>query len=55
MEIISTNHNISISNNVKIIQILEEKQLNSYEKVFKESIKCHHNDIADYIQKKIIL
>lgn len=32
--------------------MLEEK---SYEECLKESIKCHHNDIANYIQNQYLL
>lgn len=41
------------SNNAEIIRILEENHIQpnekSYNKCIKESIKCHYNDIADYI------
>ena len=52
------------SNNAKLIHILEENQIiprvtvheryqkfevESYEECLKESIKCHHNEIADYL------
>ena len=42
-------------NSAEIIQILEENRIRppekkSYKELFKESIKCHHNDIANYIQ-----
>ena len=38
-------------NNAEIIQILENSQIqqSSIEKILIESIKCHHNDIANYI------
>ena len=32
----------------------EEKSINNYEECFIESIKCHHNDIADYIENNFI-
>ena len=41
------------SKNANLIHLLEENQVepndSSYEECFIESIKCHHNDIADYI------
>ena len=44
------------SQNLKIIQILEQNDIfpetNSCEELLKESIKCHHNDIAEYIMQK---
>ena len=41
--------------NAEIIQILEENHVKlpkneTYKHIFIESIKCHHNDVADYIQ-----
>ena len=40
-------------NNFKIINFLEENHILpenlNYEKCLKESIKCHHNDISNYI------
>lgn len=37
----------------ELIHLLEENKIDppdmSYEKCFKESIKCHHNDVANYI------
>ena len=42
------------SNNPEMIHLLEESQIQpddkTYEKCLEESIKCHHNDIANYIQ-----
>ena len=47
------------SNNAEIIQILEENQIKpkdgSYKEIFRESIKCHHNDIAEYIQSNYLV
>ena len=48
------------SNNAEIIQLLEEQQNfascneSKPEKYLEESIKCHHNDIAAYIQDNYI-
>ena len=43
-------------NNPDIIHILEENCIEpedeSYNECLKESIKCHHNEIAKYIQNK---
>ena len=45
--------------NADIIHILEENSIvleeKSYEECLKESIKCHHNDIANYIQNQYLL
>ena len=44
--------------NGEIIHLLEESHVvperKSYEKCLEESIKCHHNDIANYIQNNYI-
>lgn len=44
------------SNNHELIHFLEEKRLlpfnGSFEKILKESIKCNHDEIADYIRSK---
>ena len=39
------------SNNPELIHFIEEKKVplsNSYKELFIESIKCHHNDVANY-------
>ena len=45
--------------NLDIIHLLEENKIkpenNSYDDVFKEAIKCYHNELADYIQNKFLL
>ena len=45
-------------NNPELIHLLEENQIDpedkSYENCFKESIKCHHIEISNYLQYKII-
>lgn len=45
--------------NADIIHILEENRIEpeekSYNECLKESIKCHHNDIANYIQNQYLL
>ena len=45
--------------NPEIIHILEENGIdpenNDFEKILDESIKCHHNEIAKYIQNKYFL
>ena len=41
------------SNNVEMINLLETDEFHTlpdYEQCYIESIKCHHNDIADYIE-----
>ena len=47
------------SKNADIIHLLEENQIkpknDSYNKCLIESIKCHHNDIANYIQNQYLL
>ena len=36
--------------NLELIQFLEDNKINpNFKKVFNESIKCHHNEIANYI------
>lgn len=42
--------------NPEIIHILEKNQIkpNSYEELYLESIKCHHNDLAKYIKNKYL-
>ena len=47
-------------NNAEIIQILEDNQIKpleneSFKEILKESIKCHHNEIADYIQNNYLV
>ncbi|KAK8881421.1 hypothetical protein M9Y10_004157 [Tritrichomonas musculus] len=46
------------SNNPELIHLLEENKIEppekSYSKVLKESIKCHHNNIANYIKSNLI-
>ena len=46
------------SDNPEMISLLEENNVhfpnNSFEKCIKESIKCHHNDIVNYIQSNIM-
>lgn len=39
------------SNNPEIIHLLEENdvKLESYSQILNESIKCHHNEVANYI------
>ena len=41
-----------------MIYLLEENHVmppnNSYEECIKESIKCHHNDVTNYIQSNLI-
>ena len=45
-------------NSLAIIHLLEENQIKpidkTYKKCFKESIKCHHNEIANYIKTNFI-
>ena len=47
------------SKSADIIHLLEENQIEPedglYNKCLKESIKCHHNDIANYIQAQYLL
>lgn len=40
------------SNNPDIIHILEENHVNllNYEECMKEAIKCHHNNLSEYLQ-----
>ena len=40
------------SNNPELIHLLEENHVipESYQSIFNESIKCHHNDVANYIK-----
>ena len=39
-------------NNPEIIHYLEENHIGTdYEICYKESVKCHHNDVADYIKE----
>ena len=44
--------------NAELIHLLEEYQIEpedkTYEKCLKEAIKCHHNDIANYIQNNLL-
>ena len=46
------------SDNPEIIHLLEENEVKppneSYEECIKESIKCHHNDVTNYIQSNLI-
>lgn len=46
------------SRNTELIKYLEDKHVppprNNYESILKESIKCHHNDIANYIILSLI-
>ncbi|KAK8864086.1 hypothetical protein M9Y10_011782 [Tritrichomonas musculus] len=46
------------SNNAELIYFLEENkvypQYNSFEACFKEAIKCHHNEIANYIKENFL-
>ena len=46
------------SNKIEMIQFLEENKVEpedkTYEKCLKESVKCHHNDIANYIKEKYV-
>ena len=43
-------------NNFEIIHLLEEKRIkpedNTFKQAFIESVKCHHNEIAHYIENK---
>lgn len=45
--------------NLEIIQFLEKKKIEpddkSFSECFIEAVKCHHNEIADYIQNKLIV
>ena len=45
--------------NADLIHILEESQVKpkdeSYNECFREAIKCHHNDIANYIQNNLLV
>ena len=47
------------SKNAEIIHLLEENDIKpddeSYRNCFKESIKCHHDDIANYILNQYLL
>ena len=44
------------SNNAELIRFLDEKSIKpvdrSFKKCIEESIKCHHNEIAQYLQRK---
>ena len=46
------------SNNAEMIQFIESNNIEppgtNYEKCLKESIKCHHNNIAEYILNNLI-
>ena len=46
------------SRNAELIRYLEENHVsppdNNYEEILKESIKCHHNDISNYIIENLI-
>ena len=46
------------SQNAQMIHVLEDNNVeledNSYKQFFYESIKCHHNDIADYFLKNFL-
>ena len=46
------------SENAELIKYLEDKNisppLNDYETILRESIKCHHNDVANYIIYNLI-
>ena len=46
------------SRNAELIHLLEENGIESEDKTFeeclKESIKCHHNDIANYIKENCL-
>ena len=46
------------SRNPELIHVLEEQKVDlpndNYEKLFCESIKCHHNEIADYIESNYL-
>ena len=46
------------SNSADMIHLLEENHVipedESYEEVLKEAIKCHHNEIAEYIQDNLL-
>ena len=46
------------SDNPEIIHILEERKIlprdKTYEECIKEAIKCHHNDIANYIERDLL-
>ncbi|KAK8866974.1 hypothetical protein M9Y10_009943 [Tritrichomonas musculus] len=46
------------SNKEELIHFLEENHVNpsdeSYEECMKEAIKCHHNEIANYIKEKLL-
>ncbi|KAK8836363.1 hypothetical protein M9Y10_039706 [Tritrichomonas musculus] len=67
IELTSSLWNFAIhGKNAEIIHLLEENHIQppkclnknkddiSYEKIFIESIKCHHNDIANYIQNNFL-
>ena len=46
------------SNNAEMIQFLEDNHVlpndKSYKNCFKESVKCYHNNIAQYIQDNLL-
>ena len=45
------------SKNAELIHLLEENNVSCplhYEKIWFESVKCHHNDIANYIENNIV-
>ena len=44
------------SNNSEIIHLLEEKNISFESKIncYEEAIKCHHNDVANYIMNNYI-
>lgn len=45
-------------NKIEILHLLEENHVlteeYSYDKIFYEAVKCHHNEIANYIQNKFL-
>ena len=47
------------SNNGELIHLLEESEIkppnNSFNNVYIESIKCHHNEIVEYIENNCLI
>lgn len=46
------------SNNAEMIHLIEEytkpTEIDIYKECYKESIKCHHNEIANYIKEQYL-
>lgn len=52
------NYHLHCGQNLEIIHILENKKVQpedeTYDEIYKESIKCHHNNIANYIKENLL-